>query len=410
MFGINKRKFKAAHRLLREVAARPTNARLLLALQRKLIEQIVHLETRIAKAKRARREANAVLKRGGRSREESGRLRTRIREADSRIDALNHLLFVWRCFGDGIAFIHLDKFGLKQTYFETGSVRPKQSAGWISGKAGLAAELEELQTASRSGLPVLLTDLTNTICHGDLCVLIGPDPLLLETKSSERLNSRGKRQRAALDKLSSFYATDVAKELRGYQEVRRVQVHAEEVAYVDELNACIESAAQFDIGMVRPEPGLHYVAVYGGSLEDMGASISAITRDTTQAFYLNEFKSDAVWPPYSPFVLSIRNVEHLFDFIRGRLGLVILFDHDEFDRRLNERGIARVAEAHRPDDGGEGYVTIENTKTGAKAAFSGQLMLRIILEFTSPDWMADYFQQLLQRTETSPAEEVRGAT
>lgn len=408
MFGLNKRKFEALHRLLWKVAAKPTNTRLLLALQKALIEQITRVEARIHKAKQSRRAANSMLKAGGRSRAASTQLRNRIREIDFRIEALNHLLFVWRCFGDGVAFIHLDKFALKQTYFETVSILPKQSAGWISGKAGLVVELEELERVSRSGVPVLLTDLTNTIRHGDLCVLVGPDPLLLESKTSSRLNSRGKRQKAALEKLETFYATDTAKQLRGYEEIRRVQVHSEELTYVDELNAGIEMAQHANISCVRPEAGLHYVAVYGGAPEDMGAAVGSLMQESTQAIYLNEFKSRGDWAPYSPFVLSIRKCQHLFDFVRGQLGLIVLFDNSEFDRRLATRGISRVDDVKVPEGWEDDYVTLKNIATGAQAGVSRQLLLRMFLEFTSPDWMADYFEQLLNRIEAPPAEDIVG--
>jgi len=124
-----------------------------------------------------------------------------------------------------------------------------------------------------------------------------------------------------LEKLGAFYATDTGKELRGYEEIGRVQVHSEEVAYVDELNAAIELAQHANIACVSPEAGLHYVAVYGGTPEEMGTFVAARMKDFTQAIYLNEFKSRRDWAPYSPFVLSIRKSEHLFDFIREGLGL-----------------------------------------------------------------------------------------
>jgi|JI10StandDraft_1071094.scaffolds.fasta_scaffold32621_5 hypothetical protein len=409
MLGLNKRKFEALHRLLWRLASKPADTKLLVAFQRKLIRQIIQLEARINKSKRARSDANSALKVGGRSRVESDRLRRRVGQIDSRIDALTHLLFVWRCFGDGIAFLYLDKFALKQTFFETTSLRPKQSAGWISGKAGLANELGELEKASSLGLPALLTDLTNTIRHGDLCILTGPDPLLLESKTSDRLNARGKRQRAALEKLSTFYSTDVGKSLRGYEEVRRVQLHSEEVAYISELNFCIDLAEQANIGIVRPEAGLHYFAVYGGSPETMNTALEAVIRDATQVVYLNEYKSNGVWAPFYPFVLSIRRSKHLFDFVRGRMGLIVLFDNEEFDRRLAERGIVRDVDTKPPNDWGDEYVMLKNLKTGAQAGVSKQFLLRIVLEFTSPDWMADYFAQLLNRSEVSSVEEAASA-
>lgn len=405
MRGINRRKFEALHRLLCRIDAKPANARLLAPFQLRLIEEITQVETQLNKCKRARSHLTSALKLGGNPRAISEKLRRRILIVDAKIESLSHLLFVWRCFGDAVAFIHLDKFALKQTFFETASVRPKQSAGWLSGKAGMAVELAKMREASRQKLPVLLTDLTNTIRHGDLCVLVGPDPLLLESKSSDRLNSRGKRQRASLEKLGAFYSADVATDLRGYSEIRRVHAHAIESTYVDELNSCIDLADQFDLAAIQPELGLHYVAVYRGHPQDMADAIESLVQDTTQIIYLNEFKSRGDWSPYFPFLLSIRRCKHAFDFVRGRLGLVVLFDNNQFDQRLAARGISRVPTEKTPADWGDDYVVLRKAATGAQAGVSRQFLLRIALEFTSPSWMAEYFDHLLQRQDAASAGE-----
>jgi hypothetical protein len=41
-------------------------------------------------------------------------------------------------------------------------------------------------------VPALLVDLTNTIRHGDICLMGESDPCLIEMKASKNLDSRGK--------------------------------------------------------------------------------------------------------------------------------------------------------------------------------------------------------------------------
>jgi hypothetical protein len=58
-----------------------------------------------------------------------------------RIERVRSVNYAWRCFGDAIAFLYMDKFALKQTHYSTHSRNVKQDAGFLSDKAGLAAEL-----------------------------------------------------------------------------------------------------------------------------------------------------------------------------------------------------------------------------------------------------------------------------
>ena len=49
------------------------------------------------------------------------------------------------CLGDCLAFLYIDRFALKQTFFDVDTVNPKQSGGFISGKVGHAAEMSLLE-------------------------------------------------------------------------------------------------------------------------------------------------------------------------------------------------------------------------------------------------------------------------
>ncbi len=62
------------------------------------------------------------------------------------------------------------------------------------------------------GVPVVMSDLTNIIRHGDLCALAGPDPFPLELKSSRLTGSRVARQAEQLNLITNFYEKDEAKD------------------------------------------------------------------------------------------------------------------------------------------------------------------------------------------------------
>lgn len=88
------------------------------------------------------------------------------------------------CLGDCLAFLYMDRFALKQTYFDVNSMNPKQSGGFISDKSGHETEVTWLEKAISYGVPAVLCDITNVLRYGDICLLGDKDPLPIEIKSS----------------------------------------------------------------------------------------------------------------------------------------------------------------------------------------------------------------------------------
>jgi len=115
-----------------------------------------------------------------------------------------YIRYNFLCLGDSLAFLYIDRFALKQTFFNVQNANPKQSGGFISGKFGLVGELSLLTNAISSGVPAVLCDLTNVIRYGDICLLGANDPVPIEVKSSKKKDSRGKRQNKKLQALSNF--------------------------------------------------------------------------------------------------------------------------------------------------------------------------------------------------------------
>jgi len=256
-----------------------------------------------------------------------------------RIDGFRKCAYIWRCFGDSIAFLYMDKFALKHTFFSTESTNAKQQAGFIIDKQGLSSELAALELALEQNVPALLVDLTNTIRHGDLCLMGEPDPHLIEVKSSRKVDRRGKRQLRNLGKIQTFYEKDAVKEFRGFREVRRETYDIPEHTYTKELNDCIIAAVENGCAICQPEHGLYYaVATKNARNPNLDPIFKSIGSTAPWVFLLNQAKTDRSWAPYLPFILSIMNRDHLWDFIQGNIVILVVIDVEVFCQIALERG------------------------------------------------------------------------
>ena len=195
--------------MLRALEANPEDFDVLFDLQKELLAKIKRTDARIATLK-AKRRVLVQQKKAGLSREEAKRTKQSIAAISEAISDAQQLLFLWRCYGDGIAFIYVNKLALKHMLYNTHDYEVKPPAGAILGKVGLRKEWASLKLILNREVPAVLSDLTNTIRHGDICVLIGPDPIPLEIKTSKNRNVRVDRQFASLSALTQFLQTDVA--------------------------------------------------------------------------------------------------------------------------------------------------------------------------------------------------------
>jgi hypothetical protein len=134
MLGYRRSSFSQAHQLLHELDAELTDLNSLSDIQGLLFREIVRTEERIRTLKSERKLLAIAASPDAISAK-------RLSFLDSRIEGYRFLNYVWRCFGDGIAFLYMDKFALKQTFYNTENTDPKQDAGFISGKKGLVKEL-----------------------------------------------------------------------------------------------------------------------------------------------------------------------------------------------------------------------------------------------------------------------------
>lgn len=291
MLGYRKKSFGLAHKFLSNIRQNLNDLNALVELQKLLLSEIIRAEIKIRELKSTRtllQDAHNV----------SAKQKKRIQYLTNRIEGYRQLNYIWRSFGDAVAFLYLDKFALKQTYFNTANPYPKQGAGFIAGKGGLESEITMLENALAADVPAVLVDLTNSIRHGDICLLGEADPYLIEVKSTGKINNqRGRRQARSIRQLHEFFESDYSEQLRGFSEVRRASTGIEEQTYEDEINRCIEKAFATGEGMVSPEESVYYVALTD-TTTPLDMIFSKLNIQEPWVFILNMYKSNRSWSPY----------------------------------------------------------------------------------------------------------------
>lgn len=392
MIGKRQKTFSALYALLRGVQTDPENLQQVLNLNMQILSAVIRAENGIRRCRAISRQFRVELKTGRKPKERTLFLREKIRKAEAVIEECYQQIYIWKCFGDGLAFCYLDKFSVKHTFFDTDVYEEKAGAGMLSGKDGLSEEIACLHSAIENDVPAVLSDITNVIRYGDVCLLGASDPYLLEVKSSRRLNKRGKRQAELLKKLTDFLEADAAEDFRGVPEVRRAAFDNPERTHIEAINACIEVAEKEGSAVMQPESGLTYIAAYKG--DSIGTALSDQKMGQQILFLLNSDKSAAAWGVYYPFTLSINDQKHLYDFIVGNLVIAVAVDVDAYCQLISRPG---WKVSYNP---GESYlIQLYNPVSETQIGLSGQFFARIGYEFVSPAWMADCQSQQVREIE-----------
>lgn len=379
---------------------------LVLELQRFLIRRITAAEGRVRRLKAlgaARKKRLSAVPRP--TRDQAKSIKDDIARGERAVAEQRHLMFLWRCFGDGIAFTYQDKYSLKHLYYDA-QYQVKEDAGFLTVngrlKPGFRQEYKYLKMGIRMNVPVVMADLTNIVRHGDLCALAGPDPLPLEIKSSTNQNARTIRQAENLRAITDFYANDGAAVFRGIPSVERVALLNSEVRFQEVANACIAEALQTGLAIASPEPGLHYIA---SRKTERFAELSHVFTPTTLAVRL---VPDETWLHYYPFTLSLTSL-HLLRFLREDIFILVLIDLAQLKTLFAQQGIhatmlldgmSAIQICHDPADLMKGVFRISESLFG-----------RIALEFQSLAWFAVEFSSPLKQTPRSvSAEELAAMT
>ena len=364
MIGYRRNSFRRATELLSSIRANPEDLELLGSLQELLISEIKLAEGRIRENRQKQEEE---------PNQESQRYARRSR-------ALRQSIYYWKSFGDAVAFLHCDRFALRTTYYNLHNMRPKQGSGFINNSPGFDHEAAICRTALSRGLPCLLCDLTNTIRYGDLCLLAPGDPILIEVKSSRTKDRRSARQVRRLKKLGEFFRTDRLEGLRGFPIVRRQALGTYPISYEMEFNRCIKEAYEQGFSCVFPEEGIAYIAMRSGArVSDIFEQIDFVE---PWMFILNQFKSKAEWSPYRPFTLLVESGQALYDFVLGRLFILVILDIQVIREVARELGF-------EVDFDKESELPLRARKRGKEGEWRvpKQLLLRAPLEAVSIKWL-----------------------
>lgn len=399
LFKFAGRDLQKASILLHTIKADPERLDLVLELQRHLVRCIVRTELRIRrlKCKRKRHSAASMMRA---SKTEAKARKARINALRGREEELSHLLFLWRCFGDGIAFVYQSKYSLKHLYYD-GEYKVKESAGFMTEhghlKRGFSREYRILLYGIKNNIPVVLSDVTNIVRHGDVCALGGADPLPIEVKTSNNRNARTGRQDEQRRQLAEFYVNDGAPQFRGLQNVRREELTTEELDYQLLANECVATALEKGWCALSPEPGITYVAC---------TTFDPVKFDQVKAGGAPLFVSLTAQPghlPSYPFSLSFTPANCLA-FMQQRFAAFVLIDMAQVKAAFARRGVYATMLM-------DGTWSIQITKTPENLMLGVQriselMFLRIATEFLSIEWFAEEFSKVLDYEARPITEEV----
>lgn len=295
----------------------------LLDFQLYLIKQIIRDEERLRRKKDELVGLRRSLRDKALGKRDSRELKELIVRRKEAVAGNKYLLYLWRCFGDGLVFKFISKWNLKRFLYEADSSEIKQKSGYIHGKDGIKQELTLLTHAINSNVPAVLCDLTNVIRHGDLCLLGASDPVVIEVKSSKNRNKRVERQLASINKLQKYLEEDVG-DVGGVEGMRRIEIHGEERHHGKAFNKALDLSKDRPYAKLNPEKGLFYIALNTEYEKDFNKVFQGI--ENPIVYMLNQAKTEQRWGNYYPFVLSIEDPVNLYRFIAGEVYVMVLIN------------------------------------------------------------------------------------
>lgn len=390
--------FAQAALLLHAIKNDPDRLELVLELQRLLIRKIARCERRIRRLKSARGRLSALKSRCRLSKEKARAVKGLVKGIDNLVLEIRHLIFLWKCFGDGIASVYQSKYSLKHLLYDA-DCNIKQDAGFLSDKIGFLQEYRACRLGIRMGVPVIMSDLTNMIRHGDVCGLGGEDPLPIEMKSSKNRNARSERQIEQLQVLADFFANDGADNFRGVINTRRIEVRNPEVTYEEDANEVLRRAVEEGFSSASPEEGLRYFAIssecFAAKSELINEELRRHVSPTTLCVALTPTIN---WLPAYPFTLSL-NAGNSILFMQEVVHAIVMIDLLVLKRLFMENGISATVLM----DGVHSIQICVDPDDLMKGAMrlSEQLLLRVACEFQSLRWFAKEHSSIFDAMDVS---------
>ncbi|WP_311948442.1 hypothetical protein [Halomonas piscis] len=372
-----------------------SNFQPLLEFQSCLIKQIVRDEKRLKR----RKDELVALKRDLRDKNlekrESRDLKELIKRRKESIAGNKYLLYLWRCFGDGLVFKFISKWNLKRFLYEADSAEIKQKSGYVHGKNGIEQELAILIDAIKNNVPAALCDLTNVIRHGDLCLLGASDPVVIEVKSSKNRNRRVERQLESIRKLHKYLEEDVG-DVGGVEGMQRVELYSEERHHGEAFNKALDLSKDRPYAKLSPEKGLYYIALNTEYEKDFDEVFEGI--EAPVVYMLNQAKTEQCWGNYYPFVLSIKDPVNLYRFIAGEVYVLVAVSSIVLKDMASDIGYnLEISEFEN-----EGFIfskSLAGSDEPFRVIVSEHFSGRLGLEFMTLEWFFENEKKLLEDME-----------
>lgn len=368
----------------------------LLNFQYYLITQITRAEKKINAKNIDLSLLKKELRKKGNDKNKSKLLKTKIEKEKKTVSGYKYLLYLWRCFGDGLVFKYISKWNLKRFLYESNSFEIKQAAGNLGGKVGFNQEWILLKDAIAHNVPAILCDLTNVIRHGDLCLLGASDPFVFEVKSSNNRNKRVERQLEAIESIHNYLKEDEGA-IAGVECMQRVEIHGKEKHHGEALNYALELSKNKPYARIDPEMGLSYIVLNVGKDKNHEEIFKGIKNPLV--FMLNQAKTEQRWDNYYPFVLSFSDAVNLYKFIAGEVYVLVVIDGIELERMAADIGYKlQFSEVEN-----EAVILtkfIKGSEEPFKVVVSDHFFRRLGMEFISLEWFFSNEKEILKEIES----------
>jgi len=367
----------------------------ILEFQAYLIRQIIRAEKKINLRKAELAALKRRLRGEGLEKAQAKTLKKLINEKKESLEGTKYLLYLWRCFGDGLVFKFISKWNIKRFLYEAHSSEIKQRSGSIYGKDGLLQEWNLLLDAVGHNVPAILCDLTNVIRHGDLCLLGASDPVVIEVKSSSNRNKRVDRQLEAIKQIQQFLEDDVGN-VGGFEEMHRVELEGEERHHGAAFNnaLCLTSGRPYV--KVNPEKGVYYIVVNTADEKDYDEIFEGIEKPIL--YLLNYTKTQQSWGNYYPFVLSIKDPINLYRFIAGEIYVFVAISQIVLKEMASDIGYD-LEFSERENEAFIFSKPVSGSEEPFRAIVSEHFAGRLGLEFITLEWFFEHEKRLLENLE-----------
>lgn len=337
----HKEDFIKAKFLLKTLHDNPERLDVIIELHKLIIRGIVKQEKMISFCKLGRKRLVSFRNKKRPSREVSLSLKKIINKIHERIEKRKHIIFLFKCFGDGVAHIYQSMYALKHLYYDN-HYQVKEDAGYISGKSGFLQEWKIFLTVLKQDIPVVMSDVTNTIRNGDVCLLGGEDPYPIEVKMTKHKNpgARVHRQITNLNEIVSFYQNDYAPRFRGGFDAYRVPLTLKKIDYINEINGLLEICDIKDYAYKEVEKGLIYFCVNTRIKEtNLALAMKELSEVSNPSSTLTIItNADESWGVAYPFTLSL-SPSNFIKFIYNEILIYILIDLEVMRDMFLNRGV-----------------------------------------------------------------------